>query len=123
MKRTSEPWARHYQDTWHERSGDPRLPRWLRIVALAYGCHDNDGHARFKRGDVALVLGSVDHETGAVIPLPRQRVHEAITQAVELGFLAEGSFARCLIVPAHGVRKGPLDTPHKPCPLHVRRKS
>lgn len=117
----SRPWSRHYQDAWHERSGNVRLPRWLRIVALAYGCHDNDGHARFKRGEVALVLGTVDHETGAVIPLSRQRVHEAVQQAVDLGFLAEGSIPMCLIVPAHDVRKGPHEGRAKPCPIHLRR--
>lgn len=115
------PWARHYQDVWHERSGNPMLPRWLRVTALAYGSHDNDGHARFKRGEVALVLGHVDHDTGAVIPLSRQRVHEAVQQAVELGFLAAGSIPRCLIVPAHDVRKGPSDRQERPCPIHVRR--
>ncbi len=119
----SEPWARHYQDAWHDRSGDRRLPRRLRVVALAYGVHDNDGHARFDRGQVALVLGTVDQETGEVITLNRQRVHEAVQQAVDLGFLGDGSNARCLIVPAHDVKKGPLDAPAKPCPIHVRRRS
>lgn len=117
----SRTWSRHYQDSWHERSGDSRLPRWFRVVALAYGCHDNAGHARFKRGEVALVLGSVDHVTGAVIPLPRQRVSEAVKQAVELGFLAEGSMPMCLVVPAHDVRKGPHEAKSKPCPIHLRR--
>lgn len=125
MRRTivkpTPSWARHYQDVWHERSGNARLPRWLRVVALAYGCHDNDGHARFKRGEIALVLGSVDQETGAVIPLSRQRVHEAVRQAVDLGFLGEGSLPMCLIVPAHDVKKGPLDHQSKPCPIHIKR--
>ena len=126
MRRPAEErqsWARHYQDRWHERSGDRRLPRWLRVVALAYGSHENDGHARFKRGDVALILGTVDHQTGAVVSLSRQRVHEAIQQAIELGFLGLGSNARCLIVPAHDVKKGPLDAPAKPCPIHFRKAS
>lgn len=115
------PWSRHYQDSWHERSGDPRLPRWFRLVALAYGSHDNGGHARFKRGEVALVLGTVDQTTGAVVPLSRQRVHEAVRQAVELGFLADGSIPMCLVVPAHDVRKGPNGAASKPCSIHVRR--
>jgi hypothetical protein len=114
-------WSRHYQDTWHERSGDPRLPRWFRLVCLAYGSHDNSGHARFKRGEVALVLGAMDQATGEVIPLSRQRVHEAVRQAVELGFLSEGSIPMCLVVPAHDVRKGANDAAPKTCPVHVRR--
>lgn len=106
-----------------ERSGNRRLPRWLRVVCLAYGCHDNAGHARFKRGEVALVLGSIDQKTGAVIPLSRQRVHEAVQLAVELGFLAEGSIPMCLVVPAHDVKKGRLNASVKPCPIHIRRQS
>lgn len=119
--RPGEPWARHYQDVWHERSGDWRLPRWLRVVSLAYGAHDNAGHARFKRGELALILATVEQETGAVIPLSRQRVHEAVRQSVELGFLSDGSIPMCLIVPAHDVIKGSLD--HRPtaCPIHLRR--
>lgn len=114
-------WSRHYQESWHERSGDRRLPRWLRVTALAYGSHDNNGHAQFKRGDIALILGSVDGTTGEIIPLSRQRVYECIQLAIELDFLAEGSNARCLIVPAHHARKGKLTDRVKPCPIHVRR--
>jgi len=116
-----DTWARHYQDVWHERSGDWRLPRWLRVVCLAYGAHDNAGHARFKRGELALILASVDPDSGAVIPLSRQRVHEAVQQAIGLGFLADGSIPMCLVVPAHDVIKGPLDQSPTPCPIHVRK--
>ena len=115
------PWARHYQDVWHERSGDWRLPKWLRVAALAYGAHENNGHARFKRGEVALVLGSVDHETGEVIPLDRRNLHRVIQDAITYGWLMPESTARCLIVPAHAVKKGPIGGPVKPCPIHVRR--
>jgi len=118
---TERPWARHYLDTWHERSGNPCLPRWFRVVCLAYGSHDNAGHARFKRGEVALMLGTFDSKSGAVVPLSRQRVHEAVRQAVDLGFLEPDSIPMCLVVPAHGVQKGPRDTKPKPCPIHVRR--
>ena len=121
MTSESNPWARHYQESWHERSGNSRLPRWLRLVCLAYGTHDNAGHARFKRGEVALVLATPDPQSGAVIPLSRQRVHEAVQQAIDLGFLADGSIPMCLIVPAHDVKKGPLNAPSKPCPIHIRR--
>ncbi len=114
-------WARHYQDVWHERSGNSRLPRWLRVVALAYGCHDNEGHARFKRGEIALVLGSVDHDTGAVIPLSRQRSHEAVRQAVDLGFLADGSLpdvpGACRLTTS---RRGHSTTSRSPAPSTSR---
>lgn len=65
---------------------------------------------------VALVHGSVGQETGAT-PLARQGVHEAIQLAIELQLLGNGSNARCLIVPAHDVKKGPLDSTSKACPI------
>jgi hypothetical protein len=40
-------WAKHYMYVWEDRSGDPRLPSWLRIVCLAYGMHKANGHANF----------------------------------------------------------------------------
>ncbi len=120
-RRAVEPvWARHYQDAWHERAGDKRLPKWLRVAALAYGSHENNGHALFRRGEVALVLATVDHGSGAVVPLDRRDVFRSIQQAVAYGWLEEGSTARCLIVPAHAIKKGPLETPCAPCPIHVR---
>ena len=120
-RQPAEPtWARHYQDVWHERSGDRRLPKWLRVAALAYGSHENNGHARFKRGEVALILAVVDHETGEVVPLDRRAVFRVIQQAVAYGWLDEGSTARCLIVPAHAIKKGRLDAHTEPCPIHVR---
>ena len=78
----ARPWARHYQDVWLERSGNRNLPRWLRVVAVAYGSHDNAGHARFKRGEVALVLAGPFAPGEVPMPLSRQRVSEAVKQAV-----------------------------------------
>jgi len=103
---TQRLWARHYQDEWWSRAGDPGLPYWLRVAALAYGSHLDNGHASFKRGDVAVVLG----EPGQ----PYNRVGRAIEQAVERRWLEDGSWWGCLIVPRRAIRKGPLSTP-KPC--------
>lgn len=108
-------WARHSREEWHRRSGDPRLPKWLRVAALAYGSHGNNGHASFKRGDVAATLGMPGE------PLDRRRLHEHIAMAVEFGWLADGSTSMCLIVPFHAVDKGPIGKPKKPCPIHTRR--
>lgn len=121
-KSEQRTWSRHYQDAWHERSGNPNLPRWLRVVALAYGSHDEAGHARFRRGEVALVLAGPFGRDEVPQPLSRQRVHEAIQQAIQLGFLADGSIPMCLIVPAHDVRKGAMEGRPKRCPVHERRK-
>lgn len=116
-------WARHYQHVWEERAGDPRLPLWLRVAALAYGRHDSNGHAPFKRGQVALILGRPPDDTGGPHPLDRREVWRAIDRAVMFEWLAEGSNARCLVVPAHAVKKGRLGEREKPCPIHNREAS
>jgi hypothetical protein len=118
----SRGWARHFQDDWQARAGDPRLPYWLRVAALAYGSHTDNGHARFRRGEVALILGHVDTSTGVVRPFTN--VRREIARAVEYGWLAEGSYWGCLIVPAHSIRKGDFTKKPKPCPLapgHAKR--
>ena len=118
------PWARHYQDVWQERAGDPRLPYWLRVAALAYGSHADNGHARFKRGEIAVVLAAVDSGTGVVRPY--RNVRRAVTLAVEYGWLEAGSYWGCLIVPAHAVKKGALTAAPRPCPLaksHAARRT
>lgn len=115
---TARPWARHFQDDWQARAGDPRMPYWLRVAALAYGSHTDNGHARFKRGEVALILGSVDPITGELRPFAN--VRREIARAVEYGWLADGSYWGCLIVPAHAIRKGDLYKTPKPCPLAPR---
>jgi hypothetical protein len=94
------------------------MPYWLRVAALAYGSHDNGGHARFKRGEIALILGTVDHASGEIRPFAN--VRREIDRAVEYGWLADGSYYGCLIVPAHSIRKGDLTAKHGPCPLAKR---
>ena len=113
------PWARHYHEVWQERAGDDRLPYWLRVTALAYGSHLDNGHARFKRGEIALVLGKVNSDTGEVEPYVN--VTRAIDTAVTYGWLEPESFYGCLVVPAHAIKKG--EHGRKPvCPIHARRR-
>lgn len=111
-------WARHFQDDWQARAGDPRLPYWLRVAALAYGSHADNGHARFKRGEVALILGTMDKATGEVRPFAN--VRREIARAVEFGWLEPGSYWACLIVPAHSIKKGEMGARNRPCPLAQR---
>lgn len=118
MSRSERPWARHYQDEWHRKAGDPRLPYWLRIAALAYGSHGYNGHATFKRSEIALVLATVDQETGEVEPY--RRVGRAIEDAIAYGWLDAGSFWGCLVVPAHAIKKGTHGR-KSDCPVHLRR--
>ncbi|WP_137292019.1 hypothetical protein [Nocardioides dongxiaopingii] len=113
-------WARHYQDDWQARAGDPRMPYWLRVASLAFGSHANNGHAKFKRGEIALILAKVDPGTGEVRPFAN--VRREIALAVEYGWLEEGSYWGCLIVPAHSIRKGDMYAKQAPCPLAKRHK-
>ncbi|EWT04651.1 hypothetical protein N864_10855 [Intrasporangium chromatireducens Q5-1] len=114
------PWAKHFQLVWENRAGDPRLPLWLRVVSLAYGKHRANGHAPFDPGQVALVLSTVDPDTGELITPKRQNVHRAIKAAVDYGFILDGSSSRCLVVPSHAVSGG-LGMPGTPCRWHAKR--
>jgi hypothetical protein len=53
------PWTQHRQSFWENKSGNPRLTLWLRVVAYAYGKHRRNGHAPLGPGDLALVLATV----------------------------------------------------------------
>lgn len=113
-------WSRHYQHAWLDRAGERSLPNWLRVACVAYGQHRANGHAMFRPGDLALILAHVDGDTGEVTPLDRRHLHRAIQKAVQYGWLANGSTARCLIVPAHAVTGG-LGSATAECPQHSHR--
>lgn len=110
----------HYRDVWEERSGDPTLPAWLRVASLAYGMHKANGHATFRRGsrthrgDIATILAVTDEDTGELVVASPEKVRRAIDSAVEYRWLAAGSNASCLIVPAHAVTFN-IGNPHAPC--------
>lgn len=100
------PFAMHFQLVWQERAGDRRLVLWLRVAALAYGMHRANGHACFGPGQIALSLTTVDPDTGEVYQPTRQQIYRAIGTAVDYGWLASTSSARCLVVPPHAVYGG-----------------
>lgn len=112
----------HYQSVWHERTANRNLPAWLRVAFLAFGAHKANGHAQFKRGEIAEMLGHVDEESGEFRPAHKSNVQRAIRAAVEAGYLAPGSSSMCLVVPAHAIEGG-MGNPHAPCPLHARREA
>src|SRR5690242_20337375 len=110
-------WAKHYQTAWLEHAGDPDLPDWLRVACAAYGQHKANGHATFRRGQLALILARIDTQTGEVVPLDRRNLHRAIQVAIQHGWLSIASSARCLVVPAHQVTGG-LGNARAACPQH-----
>ena len=118
---STQPWARHFQRAWQERTADPDLPLWLRLVSAAYGNHRANGHAVFARGDLAIALGHPDVTTGEIFPVDRSNLRRAIQVAVKHQWLSPQSTTRCLVVPAHAVSGG-LGSPAQECPQHARAR-
>lgn len=110
------PFALHYQSVWLERSATPALPDWMRLASLAFGKHKANGHANFGSGEIARLLGR--QADGKVKPLSGPAVSNAIRRAKELGFIADQSHARCLVVPPHAVTHG-LGSPYERCRIHA----
>lgn len=116
----TKPWTAHYMDVWQSRSGDPRLPMWLRIASLAYGGMERNGHCPLAPGDIEVVLATVDPETGAVYEPRPDNVNRAIKTAIEYGFIGEGSHRQCLIVPPYMADGGVRGHAHATCKRHGR---
>ena len=115
------PWAKHYQAEWENRAADTSLSLWLRVACLAYGRHEANGHANFRRGQLSWILGTPPTaESPTFKRRDRTEVRDAIALAVRHKWLGEGSCSECLVVPAHAV-EGPLGNPNKPCPVHERK--
>lgn len=117
------PWTKHAQIVWENRGADTRLPLWMRVACLAYGNHEANLHACYKRGDLQMILGTPATDTSPSRKALRQHVHSAIQTAVEYGWLASGSCARCLVVPAHAVEGPRPGNPLKRCPIHQPQQS
>jgi hypothetical protein len=120
VRNAQNTWARHYQIEWDNRAADTKLPLWLRMVCLAYGRHEANGHATFGRGQLSWILGKPPTAGSPFKRLDKGSVQSAIRTAVTHGWLAEGSCSECLIVPAHAI-EGPQGNPEKPCPVHDRK--
>lgn len=87
------------------------MPLWIRVASLAFGCHRRNGHATFKTGEIAEILGTPG------TPLSASSVSNAIKLAKNAGWIADQSNARCLMVPPHAVTGG-LGHPNDRCPVH-----
>ena len=116
----TNPFSFHYQGVWLERAANPVLPDWLRLAALAFGKHKANGHANFGTGEIANLLGRRSPD-GQLKPLSGSAVSNAIRRAKELGFIADQSHARCLVVPPHAVTNG-LGKAYESCRIHAGAK-
>ncbi|MGO8937604.1 MAG: hypothetical protein ACLQLO_10915, partial [Mycobacterium sp.] len=68
-------------------AANPEMPLWVRVAALAFGCHRRNGHASFKTGEIAEVLGTPGKALSA------SSVSNAIRLAKNAGWIAEESNA------------------------------
>ena len=118
----SPPWTAHAQIVWENRSADATLPLWLRLACLAYGRHEANGHANFKRGQLSWILGTPPTDDQPFKRVDKYTLRDAIAVAVEHRWLAGGSCAECLVVPGHAI-EGPLGDSTKPCPVHERKRA
>ena len=116
----TNPWSRHFQIVWEHRAADHTLPLWLRVVCLAYGHHEANGHANFGRGQLSWILGTPPEGDQPFKRKDRTTIRNAIRTAVEHGWLAEGSCSECLVVPGHAIAGG-LGSEFKSCSVHERK--
>lgn len=80
-------------------------PLAVRVLFAAMGRHDRHGHARFRLGELADTLGSIDIATGAVRSARKDTVSDAIKAAKRLGYIADESTARCLVLHRRSFQK------------------
>ncbi|WP_149448463.1 hypothetical protein [Mycolicibacterium sp. P9-22] len=111
------PFSMHRQKVWLERAADPKLPRWVRVSALAFARHKGNGHACFRVGEIATLLGSPD-PNGNIKPVAGSVVSDAIRAAKKKEWIAPQSHARCLVVPPHAIQGG-LGASSTVCPFHA----
>lgn len=114
-----DPWVMGNQEAFKDLATSDALPRWLRATYAAYGHLGGNGHATFRRSELAALLG--DHTQGVSVPTERQRVREAIDGAIDRGLLEKGSKALCLIVPRAAIAYG-AGNPGTPCRRHPKTR-
>jgi hypothetical protein len=114
------PWLKVYQMPWDSRISDRDLPMWLRIYCIAFARAEPNLHANFQPGELAKMLGQ--EKSGELRPVHRANLRREIRTAVQKGYLADGSTARCLLLPASDVGCN-LSGKWKPCPICTGKSS
>jgi hypothetical protein len=109
------PFTMHYQSVWEERHADTTFPLWARVSFLAFARHRANGHAIFKRGALALLMGKPT--SGGFKPEDRSNIQRAIRLAVAKGWLDPVSCSECLVVPSHAITGG-LGSCKEHCSVH-----
>jgi hypothetical protein len=114
---TGSEWGAYAQQEMSRWAKDGAVtPLAVRVLFAAMGRHDRNGHARFRSGELADVLGSIDVTTGEVRPARRDSVSDAIKAAKRLGYITDESTVRCLVLSRHVFQKS-WGSP-APCAVH-----
>lgn len=101
----TERYAVHYRYGWEDIGNNTSTPKVTRLVALAYARTDENGHARFRRGELMTKLG-----------ITRQEVQRLIARAVRDWWLTGQSCSECLVAPKHITDRR---YSAGPCPVHA----
>jgi hypothetical protein len=117
----TNPFSMHRQAVWEERAADRSLPLWVRVAALAFGCHRRNGHANFIDHPLKVLLGEPgDH--GEWKCVEESSISRAIAAAKKAGWIAEESNSRCLVVPHHAIEGG-LGHEYDKCSVHMGKRT
>jgi hypothetical protein len=108
------PFAMHRQSFWEEQAATLPLA-WQRLGAIAFATHKRNGHANFKPGDLAMMLGRPGPDGWE--SLSPTHLSNLIATAKKAGWLAPESNSRCLVVPCHAIQGG-LGNPNDKCAVH-----
>ena len=101
------PWVKTSQQGWEYRARTLRQPLWLRVACMSYARVGANGHAGFRPGELARILGDKH----------RQAIDRAVRTAIEYGWLDETSCSECLIPPGDFVEMS-FGSSRKECVIH-----
>jgi hypothetical protein len=108
------PFAMHRQSFWEEQAATLPL-LWQRLGAIAFATHKRNGHANFKPGELAMMLGKPG--SSGWESLSPSQISNLIASAKKAGWLASESNSRCLVVPHHAITGG-LGNEGERCAVH-----
>ncbi|MGY1686884.1 hypothetical protein ACI8AK_14965 [Geodermatophilus sp. SYSU D00867] len=92
-------WGAYAQPAMAMWARSPDLsPMAVRVLFAAMGRHDQTGHAPFRVRELADVLSVADKGTGQLVAARPDSVSKAVRSAKELGYIANESTARCLVL-------------------------
>lgn len=97
---------------------DDVTPLAMRLVFASIARADRHGHAPYRRGELAEVLGKIDTTNGEIIPATKP--DKAVRHAIRLGMVSDDSTVRCIRLPQRLVQNA--SAPVKPCIHSVRRR-